>query len=328
MYDWIGSYSLPAAFVRELLDAGVDVRVYHPLVWRRPSWAINRRSHRKLLIVDRRIGFTGGLNIGDDYAPADQGGKGWRDTHVCLEGSEVAMRLEAAYNYAWNIATPYDASRKPVQRVRMGLHHIGRRLKRRWRRAADGREAMLEGGGIAVKILGNEEFRFRRRIHSAYLHAINNARRYVLIENAYFIPNRSVRQALMRAAGRGATVAVVLASHSDVPITTYASRYLYRELLSAGVRIFEWQEGMMHAKTAVIDDAWSIVGSYNFDHRSLLHQLELAAMIADGGFAATLRDRTLADIARCIEVTLDQHNRRHWWQRTLEWLAYLARSLL
>ena len=332
MYDWIGSYSLPAAFVRELLDAGVDVRVYHPLVWRRPSWAINRRSHRKLLIVDRGVGFTGGLNIGDDYAPIDQGGKGWRDTHVLLEGAQMARRLEAAFNYAWTLATPYDASRKPTQRVRLGLRHIGPRLRGRLRREVGAAIAnggpVCEAGGIAVKILGNEEFRFRRRIHRAYLHAISRATRYVLIENAYFIPNRSVRRALRKAAARGVTVAVVLARHSDVPITTYASRYLYRELLRGGVRIFEWQDGMMHAKTAVIDDAWSIVGSYNFDHRSLLHQLELAALIADGPFAATLRDRTLADLARCREVNLAEHNRRPWHQRALEWLAYLVRSLL
>jgi cardiolipin synthase len=150
----------------------------------------------------------------------------------------------------------------------------------------------------------------------------------VLIENAYFIPSPSVRRALLQAVRRGVVVAVVLTARSDVPITAYATRWLYGALLSGGVRIFEWPVSMMHAKTAVFDDAWAIIGSYNFDHRSLLHQLESVAVVADPGLAAQLRDQTLADISHCYEVRLDVHRRRPWWKKALEFLAYLLRHWL
>ena len=135
-------------------------------------------------------------------------------------------------------------------------------------------------------------------------------------------------EALVQAARRGVVVAVVVTAKSDVPITTYATRWLYGALLSGGVRIFEWPVSMMHAKTAVFDDAWSIIGSYNFDHRSLLHQLESVAIVADVDLAAQLRDQTLADISRCHEILLDAHRRRPWWKKTLEYLAYLLRHWL
>ena len=123
-------------------------------------------------------------------------------------------------------------------------------------------------------------------------------------------------------------VAVVLARNSDVSAAGYASRSLYSDLLTSGVRLFEWPFGMMHAKTAVIDDAWATVGSYNFDHRSLLHQLESVAVVADPAFARVLRDQTFADLAKCREITLAEHESRPWRQMLLESAAYLVRRWL
>ena len=123
-------------------------------------------------------------------------------------------------------------------------------------------------------------------------------------------------------------VAVVLARNSDVTTAAYASRSLYSELLASGVRLFEWPFGMMHAKTAAIDDAWATVGSYNFDHRSLLHQLESVAVVADPAFARRLRDQMLADLAKCREITLIEHESRPWRQMLLESAAYLVRRWL
>ena len=326
-YDWIGSLGLADRFVHDLIEAGVDVRVYHPLALVRPPWAMNRRTHRKILLIDGRTAFTGGLNIADDYASIEDGGKGWRDTHLRVDGAEAARRMWRLFEYAWRRATPYRKSTARGARLGAGIRRRFGRL--RWRRTP---AELLSGppcaAGVPVKVLGNEEFRYRRRIRLAYLHAIDAAQRYVLIENAYFIPTGKVRRALVRAARRGVVVAVVVTGHSDVPVTTYAMRHLYRELLEGGVRIFEWPQGMMHAKTAVIDDAWSIVGSYNFDHRSLIHQLEAAVAVADPAVARALCSQTLADIARCREVNLQEHGRRPWLQRVLEVLAYGARPWL
>jgi cardiolipin synthase A/B len=325
LYDWWGSFALPAQFVRELVDAGVDVGAYHPLVLYRPVWAVNKRDHRKVLIVDDAVSFTGGLNIGDESALVSDGGQGWRDTHVRLDGPEVAREMTALFEYAWRRAIPFDKTLRRRTRLMWGVRRRLAALSHRMDPPVAGRST---DGDIPVSIVGNEILRHRRRIHRAYIKAIRGARRYVLIENAYFIPSRAVRRALVEAARRGVFVGVMVAAKSDIPIVARATRWLYTELLAAGVRIFEWPVSMMHAKTAVIDDAWSIIGSYNFDHRSLLHQLESVAIVADPTLASRLRDQNLADISQCCEVTLEKHRRRAWWKKAAEYAAYLLRHWL
>lgn len=334
LYDWVGGFGLGGRFIAELLEAGVQVSVYRPLVLGMPLLLLDKRDHRKILIVDRRVSFTGGLNIADDYASLEEGGGGWRDTHVRLDGEEVAYRLGLLFDYAWRDATPYQAAATVGGRLRASVR---RRLHQPFRRRqhvvleqeGDGREEQQEAdGGVPVKVLGNELFRYRRRIHEAYLFAIRQARHHILIENAYFIPDHRIRSALKKAARRGVLVAVAVARENDVAIAAFASRNLYGELLASRVRIFEWPHGMLHAKTAVIDDAWAIVGSYNFDHRSLVHQLEAVAMISDVTFARTLREQTLADLARCHEVTLEEHESRPWHQMFLESMCYKFRHWL
>lgn len=328
LYDWIGSMGLNGGFPRPMAEAGVEVRVYHPLVWMRPRWAVNRRDHRKILVVDHAVGFTGGLNLADEYAAAADGGAGWRDTHVRLAGKEAAGALERLFGQGWRKAVPYDRSASAVELLKAKLRPRGRRLKVRRGPVPDLEALVQKGAGVPVQILGNEEFRHRHRIHRAYLHAIHRAKRYILIENAYFIPDRSIRRALRKAAKRGVTVAVAVAKHNDVYLAALASRSLYSELLAAGVRLFEWPRGMLHAKTAVIDDAWAIIGSYNFDHRSLFHQLEAVAVVADPAFAARLRGQTLADMAQCHEVSPLAYELRPWTQMMLESGAYLLKHWL
>ncbi len=324
IYDYIGSLGIPDRFVREMVDDGVNVSVYHPLILSRPSWAINRRDHRKILIIDQIFGFTGGINISDEYVGPEEGGKGWRDTHVRLDGQQVALWMQQLYEYSWRHSTPYYHTRTNTMKLRAGIRrHFMKPVTIKTLAKTAAAADLHEKGKVAVQILGNREFHCRRRIHQAYLHAIQNARFYVLIENAYFIPDGHVREALAQAVKRGVTVAMVVAKNGDVPIAAYASRNLYNTLLESGVRIFEWPRAMMHAKTAVIDDAWAIVGSYNFDSRSLFHQLEAVAVIADPIFARRLREQTMTDITQCEEVTLEQHKMRPWYRRLLEPAAYL-----
>ncbi|MGO8703039.1 MAG: DUF2062 domain-containing protein [Candidatus Brocadiia bacterium] len=329
LYDYIGSLGLPDRFVQPLIQAGVAVAVYHPLVITRPSWAVSRRDHRKNMVVDGQVSFLGGMNIADEYnAPPESGG--WRDTQLRLEGRAPAERIGELFEYGWLSAAPYGKSWPAGRRLagdvrrRLGLP-LGPGARRRGREVSD---EIWERGGVAVQIVGNWEFRHRQDIRRAYLHAFHNAQRYILIENAYFIPDRGVRRALAHAAGRGVVVAVILSKNSDVTTAAYASRSLYSELLASGVRLFEWPFSMMHAKTAAIDDAWATVGSYNFDHRSLLHQLESVAVVADGAFTRRLRDQMLADLAKCRELTLIEHESRPWRQMLMESAAYLVRRWL
>lgn len=329
LYDWVGSVELPGAFVQELLDAGVHVSAYHPLVFTRPLWAMNRRDHRKILVVDGTTAFMGGLNISDDYAAPEDGGRDWRDTHVRLEGRQMAAELTRLFHYAWHRATPFGETASKSAQLRAGLRRKWQELRHRIPvLLSPARDSRQEQAGLPVQIIGNEEFRDRRTIRKAYLHAISRAREYVLIENAYFIPDRAMRRGLKKAAKRGVIVAVAVAGYSDVAVAAYASRCLYSELLAAGVRLFEWPREMLHAKTAVIDDAWALVGSYNLDHRSLVHQLEAVAVIADADFARKLRRQTLDDLAQCHQVTLQEHESRSLREIFLESAAYLLRSWL
>jgi cardiolipin synthase len=329
LYDYIGSLGLPDRFVQPAIQAGVAVAVYHPLVITRPSWAVNRRDHRKHLVVDGQVAFTGGLNLADQYnAPPESGG--WRDTHLRLEGQAPAERIEELFEYGWQSAAPYGEPGPAARQLASGVRRrlglpLGPGTRRQGLEVSD---ALWAHGGVAVRIIGNREFRHRQDIRRTYLHAIRRAQRYILIENAYFIPDRGIRRALARAAARRVLVAVVLARNSDVTTAAYASRSLYSDLLASGVRLFEWPFGMMHAKTAAIDDAWATVGSYNFDHRSLLHQLESVAVVADPGFARRLREQTLADLAKCREITLMEHESRPWRQMLLESAAYFVRRWL
>lgn len=325
LYDWFGALTLPAQFVHELIDAGVSVSVYHPLVWHRPLWALNQRDHRKILVVDDVASFTGGLNIGDEYKGITDGGPEWRDTHIRLDGPEVAAEMLVLFHYGWRRATPYGKTLTRRNRLKSSIRRRLMVLSGRMKRPAG---HPRRDGGIPVSIVGNEVRHHRRRIHHAYLRAICGAQRYVLIENAYFIPGRAVRRALIEAARRGVFVGVMVGAQSDIFLTAYAMRWLYDQLLAGGVRLFEWPVSVMHGKTAVVDDAWLIVGSYNFDHRSLLHQLESVAVVADADLAVRLRDQTLADIARCREVVLDTHRRRPWWRKAMQYTAYLLRHWL
>jgi cardiolipin synthase len=331
LYDYVGSLGLPDRFVRDLTDAGVNVAVYNPLILTRPMWAVNRRDHRKILVVDRQVMFIGGLNIADDYAAVEDGGGGWRDTQIRLDGPEVAEAGERLFALGWRWAIAYPETVTRVARLKARARkRLGKlvTIREAWRRTPGALGAALTADDVAVQVIGNGVFRHRWRIRRAYLRAIRRARRYILIENAYFIPDRAVRRGLARAVSRGVAVAVVVARRSDVTLAAHASRSLYSELLSHGVRIFEWPHGMMHAKTAVVDDAWAIVGSYNFDHRSFLHQLEAVALVADPGVAARLRDQTLADVGQCHEVTLQEHESRSWGEMLLESGAFSLRYWL
>jgi len=331
LYDYIGSLGLPERFVGELREAGVEVAVYHPLALNRPIWLMNRRDHRKMLMVDQQVMFTGGLNISDDSVSAEDGGAGWRDTHVRIEGAEVAQEGERLFEMAWRRAAVYGERRRRTARLKAGLREQVRKLadiRRVWQRRAHAAGTQHEDQGVPVQVISNEGSRYRWGIRRAYLYAIEHAQAYILIENAYFIPRRAVRRALARAVARGVVVAVAVPGFSDMPIAAYAGRYLYGRLLESGVRVLEWPQGMLHAKTAVIDDAWAIVGSYNFDHRSLFQQLEVVAVVVDPEFAGRLREQTLADFGRCHEVTRRERASSSFLRRILESAAYKLRDWL
>jgi cardiolipin synthase len=309
LYDAVGSIGLPDAFLEPLREAGGRVAIYHPVaLWRRKAGArwkltLNKRDHKKILVVDERVGFTGGINIGLEYEPKEAGGEGWLDWHARVEGPAV-FELSVSFRRTWTSATDESLPEATLPGPALGRNVLG------------------------TQVVDNTGLRSRWRMHRAYLHAIAAAERDISILNAYFIPELSLRRAFRKAAERGVSVRVIVPSDSDVKAVRHASRYLYRRLIDAGIRIFEWPESMMHAKAGIIDGVWSTIGSYNLDHRSLVHNLEVALVCIDGPLAATLQAEFEFELARCQEITAADLDALTRWERFKDWFWYQMRSQL
>ena len=303
MIDGFGTGELDAGIASRLAEAGVQVSVYAPM---RRLFTLDRerlrRLHRKLACIDRRIAFVGGLNVLDDF---------WDPNHGALEHPRL--------DYAVRVGGPLVG----------GVHAAMARL---WRQVELARAPLRFGrsrppepsvpgvlppsaGRVRAALVLRDNLVHRRSIERAYLQAIGQARREVLIANAYFFPGRRFRRALREAAARGVKVRLLLQGRAEYVLPFLATRALYDGLLQAGVEIVEYHRSFLHAKVAVIDD-WATVGSSNIDPFSLLLAREANVLVFDPEFAATLRERVLASMAEGGRpVRADEHARRSWLQR-------------
>jgi len=304
MYDAIGSFKLEASLVADLRAAGILVVEYHPLApWRR-RWGVSRRDHRKILVVDDEVAFTGGVNITDENADVEDGGKGWHDLHCRVRGP-VVSDLARLFRRVW-MRSGGDVYRAPPRASKVPP----------------------TAGVVPVHMLDNRVTRRRRVIRRAYLHAINAARDAVLLENAYFLPDRGVRRAMAHAVKRGVDVRVIVPKQSDVPLVQYAGLYVYRRLVKAGIKILRWRGVMNHAKVGVVDGVWSIIGSYNLDARSLVYNLEVAIEALDPALGAVMVEQFRRDEANADLFDDRAWTALPWWRRALAWLAFQARGWL
>ena len=305
LYDSVGSLGTGEAYFERLRAAGVRLCEFNP-VGKRPD-KLNNRDHRKILVVDGRVAFTGGINMSDAYAsssrvarrnPDKETGKklGWRDTQVRVEGPVVAQ-FQRLFLDAWALQDcgPFaQAAYYP-------------RLEPR--------------GDKAMRVVGSDPALNRSETYAWLLERIGAARSRVWLTVGYFVPDPDTKRALIEAARRGVDVRLVLPGFSDFWAPVDAGRSHYDELLAAGVRIFEWHDALMHAKTAVIDSQWSSVGSTNLDWRSFVHNYEADLIVHDAAFAAELARRFQIDLKAAEEVRLDEWRRRSVGERFKEWLA-------
>ena len=303
IYDAVGSFGLPDSWVDELRTAGCAVIDFNPIApWRR-RFRLSHRDHRKIIVVDDRVGFTGGLNIADDYASVEDGGVGWHDMHCRVTGPIVL--------------------------------DLSRMFRRTWRRAGGAHypPPVLEPpdgpiGASYVRLLDNTLRRQRTTVRRAYLHVIRAARKSVLIQNAYFLPDRGLRRALTKAVARGVDVRVMVPGRSDVRLIEWAGLYVLRRLARRGVKIFRWRGVMMHAKTATVDATWSTIGSYNFDAQSRFNNLEVTVEILDATTGQSLAGTFERDMANADPFDEQVWLRLPWWRKALAWVGYRLRRLL
>lgn len=306
MMDGFGSRELPRALVERMRAAGVAVLFYRPeispLTLRKNRL---RRLHRKIVMVDGRVGFVGGINIVDDFSEIYTGYPRY-DYCVKVEGPLLAEMYYAAHR---------------LWRTVSWMH-----LRRRSASKAPASVPPAAGNMLAAFVV-RDNLRHRHDIENMYLEGIRIARREIVIACAYFLPGRRLRHALTEAAQRGVRVVLLLQGWSDHPLFQLASRAYYESMLDAGIEIYEYTKSEMHAKVAVVDERWAAVGSSNLDPFSLVLSREANVVVFDEGLARKLR----ASLATALQEGSQQVPRMLWKHRALpvrilNWIGYgLAR---
>lgn len=329
--DGVGTGPLPGDWREALAEAGVAVEVFSPLgplgLLIPSRW---RRLHRKLCVVDHEHLFCGGINILDDYHDHYHGplSEPRFDLAVQVRGPIVHDAITTMAQLWWRMQAAREVRQRRLPDALETLRHgMG------WREPGTG--ALTHVGtvtawrqGARAALLLRDNVRHRTRIEKAYLRAIGTAREEVIIANAYFLPGRKLRKALVLAAGRGVRVQLLLQGKYEGFMQYHASRPVYRTLLEAGVDIHEYSPSFLHAKVAVVDRHWSTVGSSNLDPLSLLLAREANVVVEDASFAQVLRQRLLyAMSSGGLRMDPLRYASRPWHERVLDRVAYALMRL-
>ncbi|MHC5352478.1 cardiolipin synthase [Metapseudomonas furukawaii] len=307
--DSVGTLSTPPAFFNRLSEGGIRVLEFNPVnpLSAPTGWAVNQRDHRKLLIVDGRIAFLGGVNISSVYSGSSfllgskdrpGGALPWRDTHLRLEGPVVA-ELQKLFIITW----------AKQQGAPLPARHYFPPPEQR--------------GNEVVRVIGSSPDEPYSLIYVTLISALRSAQSEIWLTNAYFVPDPQLLATLKEAVSRGVDVRLILPSSTDSWLVFHAGRTHYDELLRAGVRLYERHHALLHVKTAVIDGVWSTVGSTNLDWRSFLHNQEVNAVILGNDFGEKMRAAYRADLAESREISLAVWQRRSLPARAKELFARL-----
>ena len=314
IYDSVGGFKTPKAFFDRLKEGGIEVLEFNPVnpLKAKTPWLINNRDHRKLLVVDGRTAFIGGINISNVYSSgsAARGGGdaagstvAWRDTHIQIEGPVVG-ELQKLFIGTWEKQRGKPLAPKEYFPT---LERQGKEI---------------------VRAIGSTPDDPYSLIYLTLISAIGNAEKQVYLTNAYFVPDPQLLKALTDAVGRGVDVRLILPSHSDSEIVFHAGRSHYSTLLEAGVKLYERLGELLHSKTAVIDGVWSTVGSTNLDWRSFLDNDEINAVILGREFGQQMQAMFAKDLAASRAIDRESWERRPLSFRLKEWFARLwARAL-
>ncbi|HEX8850265.1 MAG TPA: phospholipase D-like domain-containing protein [Gemmatimonadaceae bacterium] len=304
LYDAFGS-SFPKEYIAALKQGGVNVAPFRPLSIL-GAHKLQHRAHIRVVCVDGCVGYTGGFGISDKWFGNGLVKDQWRDTNVRFTGPAVGQ-LQAAFVACWAEAT--------------GHMLVGETLF-----PLDGAE---KNDGVVAGVLHGSPSVGSTEAERFLTLSIASARRRLYITNSYFVPDKDIRNLIADAARRGVDTRVLTAgSESDVKSTLYAGRARYEELLEAGVRVYEYRDTMMHAKSLVVDGRWAAVGSMNADNRSLSFNEETVLMMLDETLGAELERQFLRDLEHSDEIQLDAFRRRGAWERTKEHATHLVWRVL
>jgi len=303
LLDAMGAHRMDPALVARMEDAGCVVAWFNPVRWYSLS-RFNHRTHRKVLVVDGRIGFTGGVGIADEWTGDAQDPEHWRDDHFRFDGP-VVRYLQGAFAENWRQAT--------------GEVLAGETVFPELEPAGDARMVVINTGPVGAT----------SEIGFAYWRMFRGARERIYVATPYFVPDPDLEIGLTTAARRGLDVRLLVPNdYQDSRLVRYAGQTWYRELLEAGVRVYEYQPTMMHVKAVTVDREWAIVGSANFDSRSFEINFEIAVAVFDAPFVAKLDASFEEDLHRAREITLEDVEDRSLLERARDQMARMLREQL
>ena len=307
IYDSVGSMKTPASFFQRLRDGGIQVVGFNPInpLNAPGKWGLTHRDHRKILIVDGKVAIIGGINISEVYSSRifkrKQNEKApirWRDTDIQIEGPAVA-EFQKLFLDTW-------------------LKQKGPKLSEE-----SYFPDLKEEGKAMVRVIGSTPGQDNRIPFIVYVSAITFAEHSIHMTNSYFIPDDQIVKALTDAARSGVDVKIILPGITDSQLALYAQRYHYSGLLKSGVKIYEHGTSLLHAKTAVVDEVWSTVGSTNMDFLSLLNNDEVNALILNHEFAVEMEKMFVQDLANSRQILWEEWKERPLLPRVREWFVNL-----
>jgi len=304
IYDHFGSFGTPGKFWEELKKAGINIRASRPFKWTSPL-RYAYRDHKKLIVIDGERAFIGGLNIANEYRGYyfKRHKEGWRDTGIMIEGP-AAGALFAMFGKSWvvwggaPISNPQSSS------------------------------TAVQGRGLPVMPIFASSARGRRKLRRLLYYSINHAKENIFLTTAYFTPSRHMIDMLSEAVGRGVNVKLLLPLESDISAAHYAGRASFVKILKAGIEIYNYRGRILHAKTAVFDRNWSIIGSANLDFQSLRRNDEGNVGILDEGFGHQMIEVFYEDLKHSVKIELEQWIKRAFSEKVKERFFSLIRRRL
>jgi cardiolipin synthase A/B len=303
IYDDVGCWRLGKKFLSELKMAGVEYHPFMPVRFPFLANRINYRNHRKIVVIDGRVGFVGGLNIADRYLYGNKKIGPWRDTHLKIEG-EAVNSLQVVFLIDWQFVSGQTIlDKKYFPKSRIACNQL-------------------------VQITASGPDSDWASIMQAYFGAISTAKEYIYISNPYFVPNESILTALKTASLSGVDVRIILPGESDAFLTYYGTLSYVEELLEAGIKVFFYQKGFIHSKLIMVDDIFSSVGTANMDLRSFDDNFEVNALIYNEDICQILKKSFFDDLSHSHEVILSDYRNRKFRRKLMESVARVFSPLL
>jgi cardiolipin synthase len=299
VYDYIGCLDTPAAYFRTLVKKGIKVLPFNVPSFKRGIFWFDKRDHRKMTIIDGKLAFLGGFNIGDEYAGCVSEKLNFRDLGFSIKGDAVC-ELEAIFHGTWQGEQEGTAAVVAAEQSRKSRKSCGK------------------SGDAAVNIISGGPRQRRSYIREAFQVNIAAAAEEILIATPYFVPGPRIIRSLLRAVRRGVAVRLLLPARSDVPFMLLLGRSSYATLLKGGVKIFELEREILHAKVMLIDSERTVIGSANLDQRSFHRNYEINCLVDNVQFGRQIRDLLLDEITAARSVELDVHERRGLLIRIME----------